>query len=1229
LVHRDVKPGNVLIQGRGPTEHAYLTDFGLTKSTSSESGLTQSGKWVGTLDYAAPEQLRGDPLDARTDIYALGCLLYQLLTGRVPYPLGSAGAKVWAHVSDPPPVPSTTAPDLPKEIDEVIARAMAKDPTRRYHSAGDLGRAARAAARGELPPSDEGGVATGAAAPQPEALAHQDASTKGATVTDRGAPPVLDLELPAPLRRDLRRIVTIALCQATPSTDMAAEIDPDSLRTIMARAREVMRSALEHHGGTVHSYVGDAVMAVFGIPTVHEDDALRAVRAVDELREALGRLNQELRDEWSVRLEVRAGLSTGEVVTGDPSRGQPLLAGDAVNIATRLEQAAAIGEVLIGRDTYQLVRGAAKAESVEPLTIPGKQEPVPALTLGEVERGASRVPRRLDSPMVAREAELRLLNEAFERTLDERGCQLATVLGPAGAGKSRLTREFLQGLGGQARTLVGRCLSYGEGITFWPVGEVVRDAAQISEEDSPYEKRSKIAALLPEDEDAGHIVACVAGALGISEAGSPPEEISWAIRKLLEALAAEAPLVVVFDDVQWGEATFLDLVEHIVGFSRGYPILVICMARPELSESRPSLASAGTRLPLEPLDVAASATLIENLLGEARLDPEVFQRITEAAEGNPLFLEEMVQMLIDDGLLERENGSWRAAGDLSTVTVPPTIQALISARLDRLDHEEREVLERGAVIGHEFWRGAVRDLLPEGSRSELGYRLDTCVRKKLVRPGGRGFAGEESFHFAHILIRDVAYQALLKQARAELHERFAAWLEERAGEHVSEYEEIIGYHLEQAYRCREALGPVDERSRRLAARAAERLTAAGRRAFARSDLPATVNLYQRATALLPESDPARLELLPDLSYALRETGSLSRADEVVGEAIEAARRAGDEQLQLHAAIERAFGQLYTDSDVTTDDVVKLAERAIRVYEEAGDDELLARAWHLLGDAHSTACRNAASAQAFERGLTHARRSGDRREEAQLLTWIAFSHYWGPTPVGEAIRHHEQILEQAKGERVVTASIYLHLAGLTAMEGRFEEAREIYARARAIMEELGFRHTVGAMSLFLGQVELLARNPSAAERELRSGYETLTEMNEKAVLSTVAALLAEALYEQGRREESERFTRESEEAAARDDLLSQIGWRATRAKLLALDARVGEARALAREAVALSRRTDDLNLRGKAAMDLAEVLELSGSSAEVAPIIEEALEFYDRKGNRVAADEARRRLRELA
>jgi class 3 adenylate cyclase len=675
-------------------------------------------------------------------------------------------------------------------------------------------------------------------------------------------------------RGAVRKTITVVFSDIAGSTALGERVDAESLRAVMGRYFEEMRAVLERHGGTVEKFIGDAVMAVFGIPVLHEDDALRAVRAAAEMRDALTPLNDELERERGVRIQVRVGVNTGEVVAGEPSGGQRFATGDAVNVAARLEQAAQPGEILIGESTYRLVRDAVTVESVRSLSLKGRGEAVPALRLLAV---PGLTGRRLASPIVGRDRELELLDQAFDGVVRDQACHLVTVLGSAGVGKSRLVGEFLSGRADEATIVRGRCLSYGEGITFWPVKSVISQAAALSGEESPEAAREKIRSLVAPAPDAALIVERVTETIGVAETVVGHRGTSWAIRRFFEELANRRPLIVVFDDLQWGEPTFLDLVEAAGRQSRGAPILLLCMARPDLLELRPDWGEAGhdaTRLHLTPLTDDESAHLITNLLGADELADHLRSRITETAEGNPLFVEESVAMLIDEGLLVRRNGSVAASGDWARVSLPPTIQALLAARLDRLGSEERAVLERGSVEGKVFHRGAVLELSPKTDRPDLDRHLRMLVQQEFVQPGRAGFIDEQAFRFRHQLLRDVAYESLSKAARAELHERFAGWLDEKASDRAEEFEEILGYHLQQAFSYRADLGPVDDRGRELATRAASRLASAGLRAHARGDMWGARKLLASAVALLPRDDVARL--LPKLDEALFETGERRR-----------------------------------------------------------------------------------------------------------------------------------------------------------------------------------------------------------------------------------------------------------------------------------------------------------------------------------------------------------------
>jgi len=392
---------------------------------------------------------------------------------------------------------------------------------------------------------------------------------------------------------EVRKTVTIVFCDVTGSTSMGERLDPESLRKVMGRYFDEMKAVIERHGGTVEKFIGDAVMAVFGVPEVHEDDALRAARAASDMRERLRELNKEFERDLGVTISSRIGVNTGEVVTGVTA--QTLATGDAVNVAARLEQGARPGEILIGESTHRLVRDAVVADPVEPLELKGKAARVPAYRLISV-AGVEGVARRLDVPMVGRADELSALRDAFKRAARDRTCVLTTVLGPAGVGKSRLILEFLEREGLEATIVRGRCLSYGEGITYWPVVEMLTAAAEIGDLDDPDEVRAKIGGLLRDTPDAPHVVERLAQCLGLAGATAAPEETHWAVRKLFEAMAERSPLIAVFDDVQWAEPALLDLVEHVADWSGTHPSC--CFARLAGSSStsgRPGAEESSTR----------------------------------------------------------------------------------------------------------------------------------------------------------------------------------------------------------------------------------------------------------------------------------------------------------------------------------------------------------------------------------------------------------------------------------------------------------------------------------------------------------------------------------------------------------------------------------------------------------------------------------------------------------
>jgi class 3 adenylate cyclase/tetratricopeptide (TPR) repeat protein len=1012
-----------------------------------------------------------------------------------------------------------------------------------------------------------------------------------------------------------RKTVTIVFTDVVGSTALGERLDPELLRRVMTTYFDRMRAVLERHGGTVEKYIGDAIVAVFGIPEVHEDDALRAVRAAHEMGDALEDLNRDLEDRHGVRIEARTGVNTGEVLAEDDRTDAPLTA-DAANTAARLEQAASAGEVLLGDGTYRLVRDAVTAEPAGPLELKGKAESHAAWRLLDVSPESRGIARRLDSPIVGRDRELDLLRHAFDRAVVDRTCRLVTVLGPPGVGKSRLAAELIAWLKDRAMILQGRCLPYGDGITYWPVAEIVREAAAIAEGDASEETASKIAAICGGFEETQAIADGLASVLGLTE--TTTQETFWAVRRLFEVLAGRGPLAVVFDDIHWGEPTFLDLIEYLAAWSTGVPILILCLARPDLMDTRPTWASGvpdATSIRLDPLTDEQSERLIDNLLGQAPLDEELRARIRHAAEGNPLFVEEILRMLVDQGSLHRDDGRWVATGDLTSIPIPPTINALLAARLERLDREERAVIQRASVVGRTFWWGAVTELSPPPEQAAVGGHLQALVRRELVRPDRSRFVGEDAFRFSHILIRDAAYAGTTKELRAELHERLAGWLERRAADRPTELEEIVGYHLEQAHRYRSELGLDGDARARLAARAAERLAAAGKRALARIDMPASVTLLSRATSLMERDDPERVLLLIDLVEALTETGRIDRAREVLREAADAAEAEGDERLGAHVLM----GRWSVEATETGD--VEGAERdgldAIEVFRAHGDDRGLARAWQLVGSARWWVGKAGAAEEALELARRYARAAGDPRTEAHSLLILSAVLAQGPRPVEEAARRAEHILEEHPGNRTIEAYMCHCLGHLRSWQGRFDEARRLARRYRSILRENGQESNWADSSECEGDVVLMAGDPDEAVRLMIEGQRRFDDMGLQD--TTILPFLANALYISGRWEEAESPAQRAIEGG--QPLWAMLG-QTVLAKVRARQGRGEEAEQLAREAIEGAAATDYPIWKGRAALGLAEVLEILGRDREAVPYRQEAVRAFEGKGATVWADLAR-------
>ena len=954
--------------------------------------------------------------------------------------------------------------------------------------------------------------------------------------------------------REQRKTVSVVFCDVTGSTQLGESTDPEALRALLARYFERMKGIVEAHGGSVEKFIGDAVMAVFGVPVTHEDDALRACRAAVEMRDALPELG----------IAGRIGVNTGEVVTGTEER---LATGDAVNVAARLEQAAEPGEVLIGGETLRLVRAAVSVGEERRLDLKGKADPVGAYPLlgvtGELERSFS-------TPMVGRGRELQALRDAFARADADRSCQLFTILGSAGVGKSRLAAEFLAGL--EARVVRGRCLSYGEGITYWPVVEILKQLGTLPEADAARPLRSL---------------------LGETELPASAEEIAWGFRKLLAQEAQAQPLVVVFDDLHWAEETLFDLVEHVADLSRDAPVLLLCMARPELLERRPSWGGGkwnATTVLLEPLDAAETERLLAELGDVA---PELRERIVEVAEGNPLFLEEMLALV-------RESGG-------AEVEVPPTIQALLAARLDQLEPVERSVLERGSIEGRTFHRGAVAALSDDSG--DLDRRLVSLVRKELVRPERAQLAAEDAYRFRHLLIRDAAYDALPKATRAELHGRFAVWLEER-GHGLVELDEILGYHLEQAASYLSELGRPNPD---VAGAAARHLAASGRRALGRNDREAARVLLERAIAL---SDDPDVHVLVDLARSQRDPGIAAAQ---LDDAARRAEAAGDEAGAALARTLEVEARTWIGASSSSAEHERLALAALPLLEANGDDAGLALLWlSLARTTYNARAEFGQMEQAAEQALRHAKLA-DQSQLQLALDYHVYGITCGPCAVEEALLRLDAFGGPAQSLEHILRALLL------AMNDQDEEARSVAEKAATHLRELGHG---GTADMQIAEIDRLAGRHEAADARLARVLDEATERGLTGIGSSVAALRARVLCALGRFEEAEPLAEQGRLLSAEDDAMTQVWWREAAALVCSNRGDHAEAERLAREAVDMAGQTDCPRFQGDSLHDLGEILDAAGRREDAAAAFRDALAVYERKGIIPLVRRTRERLSDL-
>ncbi|MBV9800659.1 MAG: AAA family ATPase [Solirubrobacterales bacterium] len=961
--------------------------------------------------------------------------------------------------------------------------------------------------------------------------------------------------------------MTVVHCRVALSTPADDDTDLEFVRDVIDRCLVEVGVAISRHGGTVESAVGDDVLAVFGMLRTREDDALRAVRAAAEIGERLAVLARDV----GIAVCGHTGIDTGRVLAGPARHG---LSGGPVDVATQLQVMAGPGDVLLTAETLRLVRDAVEVESLGPATSTGRSNPVEILRVVRLDPSAPGLTRRSDIPFIGRGRELRLLREAWERAVEDRGCHLVTVLGEAGVGKSRLVAELLDGVGASSWVLRGRCLPYGEGITFWPITEALSPLGDVAR---PVIERLR----------GGRV--------------ATPEELFLLVRRLLESLSAERPVILHVDDLQWAEPMLLDLLDHIADLSRAGAILLLCVARPELLELRAAWGGGklnATAALLGPLDVADSEALLGELSDE--LEPEMRSRVLAASSGNPLFLQEIVA-------LAREAGS---------VVIPATIEALLAERLERLASDERRVLDCACVEGEVFHTDAIVSLLDEPARDVLEASLSGLVRKELIRLDLAAEDADSAFRFRHLLIRDAAYDALSDEARARLHERFADWLE-TSGRDIAA--EIPGWHLEQAVRYGQRLGQGPDPD--LARRAVTHLHTAGRRARDRGDVAAARSLLERASALAPLADMSSGEISLDLIECLMEAGEVARADELL---LIAER---EESANPIAALTRCEWMIRVRPQEAVQMIEAKLPRILRSLSAASDESGLARAHLVASMPHWVASQWTLAGEQAHLAAEHADKAGDEGAHSRALAFYVGCIVYGQANVA-AIALELDAIEHDDPGPSLAARVEWARGQLARFEGRFADARWLIRRALEGFQALGMRELEAGCASELGVSELAAGDPAEALVWLLRSDAILAELGQHALRSTTQARIAQTQASLNEPAAARRAIELAERLTASEDELTFTITDRVRATLALADDNLEGAIRWARSAVAHASRIDSLEVRADATLDLARILYGADRRSDAVPAARAALELFTAKGHRPGIDKAGTLLAEL-
>jgi class 3 adenylate cyclase/tetratricopeptide (TPR) repeat protein len=897
-----------------------------------------------------------------------------------------------------------------------------------------------------------------------------------------------------------RKVATVLFADLVDSTGLVTNMDPEVVRQRVNRYFEVVAGRIEAHGGMVEKFAGDAVMAAFGVPLAHEDDAERALRAALEIVPRVEELE----------LSVRIGVESGEIVIEDGD--STFATGEAVNLAARLQQAARPGEILLGPAARRLAASTIEADDAGAIDVKGRAEPLWTWRALRVARDSGRLAA---TPFVGREAELELLENSVSRASRDRRAQLVTIFGEPGMGKTRLITEFTAGLE-RVTTLSGRTLPYGEGVTYWPIASMIKASAGITDDDPANDAFEKLR-LSCESEAVADLLAVALGVLGAAEGERTPEQLNWAALRWAEQLADAQPLVLVFEDVHWAEEPLLDLIEHLVRSLQTSPVLVVALARPELLDCRPSWGGgirSASAIDLAPLGGSESQELAEALLSEGEVPAAQRALVLERAEGNPLFLEEIAHALRDGRGLRG---------------IPDTLQALIAARIDGLASDEKQLLQSGALIGRVFWRGALESLEPDLAVAELLEGL--LARELLVAEDRSTISGDLAFRFKHGLIRDVAYAGMSKARRAQEHQAFAAWVGRRARDELAE---IRAHHLDRAaYLLAELQGAVPEE---LAHSAAEALEEAGRRALRRGALAVARRTLLRAVELEPSAE--RRYFAAHAAWRLADVPTVrDEAEEVLAEA----RAAGLPDIEGRALVLLADLALHADGDVAR--AHDLADEALAALPEDAltglydAHALITTIYWWLGNGEG-ATRHA------EAMLDLAQRAGRPELESLAQTQLsAIAGVCGDVDRAVALLEQAEALAETSGSREAMGyALAVHGRRFEEAQGELDDAEDYLRRALDIFDEIGAAGRHGWTLSNLAFVYRQRGELAEAEKTFREAVSRLRRTHEQGFLVEAERGLAEVLVERGKVDEADRLVAEAERRVGRGDV-----W--TRASLL--------------------------------------------------------------------------------